>query len=139
VRFIETLRRSSPRQANQLRAVLLCIYPQALGLFGKLTAQISLRFLIAYPTPREALALSYSGFSAFCQDHRYSRPSLISRRYAHLMKPTPKAHPAAVQAYRDQIRILAELLLPQPRNQFSVPFNEGVSCTAVSLLNILCK
>ena len=115
VRFIETLRRSTNRQVNQLRAVLLRIYPQALGLFGKLTAQISLQFLIAYPTPEEALALSYSDFSAFCQDHRYSRPSLISRRYTHLMEPTPKAHPAAVDAYRDQVRALAELLLSQVR------------------------
>jgi transposase len=115
VRLIETLRRSSQRQANQLRAVLLRIYPQALGLFGKLTTQISLQFLIAYPTPEEALALSSSDFEAFCRAHRYTRPSLISRRYAHIMEPAPKAHPAAVQAYRDQVRVLAELLLPQVR------------------------
>ena len=37
----------------------------------------------------------------------------ISRRYAHLMDPAPQANPIAVAAYRDQIRILAELLLPQ--------------------------
>ena len=49
VRFIETLRRSTNRLANQLRAVLLRIYPQALGLFGKLTAQISLQFPMADP------------------------------------------------------------------------------------------
>jgi transposase len=113
VRLIEMLRRSIHRQSNQLRAVLLRIYPQALGLFGKLTAQISLHFLLTYPTPQEALALSKSEFEAFCRSHRYCQAGLISRRYAQLMAPRPEASPSAVQAYRDLVRILAELLLPQ--------------------------
>ena len=119
VRLIEVLRRSIQRQSNQLRAVLLRIYPQALGLFNKLTTQINLHFLMTYPTAQEALALSKCDFEAFCRKHRYCRTGLISRRYAQLMAPAPKANPSAVQAYRDQVRILAELLLPQVqrRNQ----------------------
>jgi transposase len=119
VRLIEILRRSIQRQSNQLRAVLLRIYPQALGLFGKLTTQINLHFLMTYPTAQEALALSKSEFEAFCRKHRYCRAGLISRRYAHLMAPAPEANPYAVQAYHDQVRVLAELLLPQVqrRNQ----------------------
>jgi len=113
VRFIETLRRSIQRQENQLRAVLFRTYPRALGLFGKLKAQISLQFLIAYPTAREAQALSLEEFEAFCQEHHYTRTDLISRRYAHSIEPAPEADPAAVVAYRDQVRFLAELLLPQ--------------------------
>jgi transposase len=115
VRLIEALRRSIHRQSNQLRAVLLRIYPQALELFGKLTAQITLHFLIAYPTPKEAMALTRSEFETFCRNHRYCRTSLISRRYAHLQVPAPAANPAAVQAYHDQVRGLAQLLLPQIR------------------------
>ncbi len=113
VRFIDLLRRSIQRQTNQLRAVLFRVYPQALGLFGKLTAQINLHFLMAYPTAQEAQALTRPAFEAFCREHRYGRANLISRRYAHLMDPAPEANPIAVTAYRDQIRILAELLLPQ--------------------------
>lgn len=122
VRLIEVLRRSIQRQSNQLRAVLLRIYPQALGLFGKLTAQINLHFLMAYPTAQEALVLSKSEFEAFCRNHRYCRTGLISRRYAQLMAPAPEANPSAVKAYRDQVRILAELLLPQVRRR-----NEALS------------
>jgi transposase len=113
VRFIEILRRSIQRQSNQLRAVLFRVYPQALGLFGKLTTQINLHFLMACPTAQEAQSLTRAEFEAFCREHRYCRSDLISRRYAHLMEPAPEANPIAVAAYRDQIRTLAELLLPQ--------------------------
>ena len=111
VRLIEVLRRSIQRQTNQLRALLFRTYPQALSLFGKLTAQINLHFLMAYPTAQEAQALSRDSFEGFCRSHRYGRTDLISRRYAHLMEPAPQASPIAVAAYRDPIRILAELTL----------------------------
>jgi transposase len=88
-----------------------------LELFGKLTAQISLHFLMTYPTAQEALALSRSEFEAFCRNHRYCQAGLISRRYAQMMSPAPEANPSAVEAYRDQVRILAELLLPQVRHR----------------------
>jgi hypothetical protein len=115
VRLIEALRRSIHRQSGQLRAVLLRIYPQALELFGTLTAQITLHFLMAYPTPQQALALTRSEFEAFCRNHRYCQTNLISRRYAHLQAAAPAANPAAVRAYQDQVRGLAQLLLPQVR------------------------
>ncbi len=117
VRLVEILRRSIQRQSNQLRAVLLRIYPQALGLFGDLKAQISLHFLEAYPTPQQALRLTQPQFDAFCRGHRYCRSDLISRRYTHLQEPAAKANPAAVKAYQDQVRILAGLLLPQVRRR----------------------
>lgn len=113
IRLIETLRRSIQLQENQLRAVLFSFYPQALGLFGKLTAQINLKFLITYPTAQEAQALSLKEFDVFCREHRYSRTDLISLLYVHLIEPAPEADPSAALAYRDQVRILAELLLPQ--------------------------
>lgn len=113
VRLIETLRRSIQRQENQLRAVLLRTYPRALDLFGKLMAQISLQFLVAYPSAQESRSLSLSEFEVFCRKHHYTRSDLIPRRYAHLIEPAPEANPAAVVAYRGQVRVLAELLLPQ--------------------------
>jgi transposase len=125
VRLIDLLRRSIQRQSNQLRAVLFRVYPQALGLFSKLTSQISLHFLIVYPSPQEAQALTHTAFENFCREHRYGRAGLISRRYAQLMDPAPEANPAAVAAYRDQIRILAQLLLPQVLQR-----TDALSCLA---------
>jgi hypothetical protein len=113
VRLLETLRRSIQRQENQLRDVLCRVYPQALDLFSELTVQISLQFLIAYPSVQEAQALSFKAFDAFCREQHYSRPDLISRRYAHLTEPTLKANPVVVEAYRDHVAILADLILPQ--------------------------
>jgi transposase len=115
LRLIEALRNSIQRQCNQLRAVLQRTYPQALGLFGDLKAQISLQFLITHPTAQEAQALSRQAFAAFCREHHYKRTDLLPKRYAHLQEPAPRADPAIAQSYRDHVRILAEVLLPQVR------------------------
>jgi transposase len=117
VRLIETLRRSIQRQRSQLRAVLLRTFPQALDLFGKLTAQITLRFLFDFPTAQQAQALSLQAFTNWCKDQRYSRPDLISRRFVHLQEPALQANPTITQAYRVQVRILASVLLPQVRHR----------------------
>jgi len=115
VRLIETLRRSIVRQESQLRALLLRVYPTALDLFGELTAQITLQFLSAYPGAAQAQALTLSAFQAFCREQRYTRSDLIAQRYAHLIEPLPLAAPAVVQAHQEQIRVLAQVLLPQVR------------------------
>ena len=113
VRLIELLRCSIQRQENQLGAVLLRIYPQALGLFDKLSSQISLHFLAAYPTARKATALSLEDFREFCTAHHYTHPSYIPIRYAHLIEPAPAANKDVIQAYQGHVSTLAELLLPQ--------------------------
>jgi transposase len=117
VRLIENLRRSIQRQENQLRALVLRVYPQALGLFNELKAQISLQFLIAHPTAQEAQSLSLEQFGAFCREHHYTRTDLIPQRYAHLIEPAPEAIPADALAHRDQIAVLAEVLLLQVRKR----------------------
>jgi transposase len=113
MRLVEQLRRAIHRQHNQLRAILLRTYPQAVELFSALTAQISLQFLLAYPTAQAATALSLDEFRAFCQRHQYTHPQRIAQRYAHLIAPAPTAHPATVSAYQEQVPIWAELLLLQ--------------------------
>jgi len=113
MRFVEQLRRAIHRQHNQLRAVLLRTYPQAVGLFSTLTTQISLQFLQVYPTAQAAAALTLDEFRAFCQQQHYSHPQRIAQRYAHLIAPAPTAQPATVVAYQEQIPIWAELLLLQ--------------------------
>jgi transposase len=113
VRLVETLRRSIQRQSNQLRATLVRVNPLALDLFGKLTSQIALQFLIAYPTAQEAQTLTREAFIAFCRQHGYTRSDLLPRRYAQLTEPVPVADPAVAQAYRNQVCVLAQVLLPQ--------------------------
>jgi len=113
VRLIEILRRSIQRQSNQLRAVLFRTYPQAVGLFSDLTSQITLEFLLAYPTAQDAQTLSREAFEAFLRQHGYTRSDLIPLRYARLVEPFPTANPAVVQAYQGQVRALAQVLLPQ--------------------------
>jgi hypothetical protein len=75
VRLVDLRRRSIQRQSNQLRAVLFRVYPQALGLFGTLTAQINLHFLMAYPTAQEAQALTQPAFEFFWREHLMAAPT----------------------------------------------------------------
>jgi transposase len=117
VRLIEVLRRSIQRQESQLRASLLRVFPQAIELFGSLTAQITLEFLMAYPTAQEAQRLSAHAFKDFCRTQHYPRPDLVPQRYAHLLQPAPCANPAVVEAYRSHVSILADLLLRQVRQR----------------------
>jgi transposase len=91
--------------------------PGHLDLFGKLTAQISLQLLIAYPTAKEAQALTLDAFTAFCRQYHYTRPTLIPQRYDHLTAEAPEADAAITAAYRDQICTLAEVLLLQVRHR----------------------
>lgn len=113
VRLIELLRRSIQRQTNQLRAVLLRTYPQAVGWFSDLTTQILLEFLAAYPTATTAQSLSLDTFQTFMRDHGYKRSDLIAQRYAALHEAAPTAPAAVVQAYQSQVQSLAQVLLPQ--------------------------
>jgi len=115
VRLVETLRRTIHRQCSQLRATLSRVHPLALNLFGELTSQITLHFLIAYPTAQEAQTLTREAFIAFCQEHGYKRTDLLPRRCAQLTEPALTADPAVAQAYRNQIQVLAQLLLSQVR------------------------
>jgi hypothetical protein len=110
---IESLRRSIHRQAAQLRAALLRVYPTALGLFSDLVAPISLHFLHQYPTAAQGRALRLGDFRSFCQAHGYKRSDYLSVHYAHLTQPAPRASAAAVAAYEDHIRGWAEVLLSQ--------------------------
>ena len=107
VRLIEILRRSIQRQSNQLRAVLFRTYPQAVGLFSDLTGQITLEFLLAYPTAPDAQTLSREAFEAILRQHGYTRSNLIPLRYARLVEPFPTANPAVVQADPGHVRALA--------------------------------
>ena len=110
--LIEALRKDINRWSNRLQAVLQRVYPQPLGLFGKLTAQISLHFLIEYPTPQAVQELSYEDWVCFCRHYGYPARTRLPQLYAHLQSPRPKPDPAALLAYQEEIPFLARTLLP---------------------------
>jgi transposase len=72
---------------------------------------------VAYPTAQEAQGLSREAFETFCHQHGYLRKDWIALRYAQLQEPVPAAAPAMVQAYRDTVQTLAQVLLPQVRHR----------------------
>jgi transposase len=117
VRLIELLRRSIQRQTNQLRAVLLRVFPQAVNLFSDLTTQISLEFLSAYPTPHATPSLDLEAFRTFLREHGYTQTQFIAQRYAMLQAPALKAPDRVVSAYQNQVQTLALILLPQVRQR----------------------
>ncbi len=109
--LVDALTQSITRYSNRLHAVLQRYYPQVLGLFCNLQTQIGLQFLIAYPTPDHARALSYSQLAHFCHSHSYTQPARLPELYAHLHRPALAPDPTIVLAYRDETIFLAQLLL----------------------------
>ena len=111
ISLIDALTQAITRHSNRLHAVLQRYYPNALGMFGDLQTQIGLRFLIAYPIPEAAQALSYTEFAQFCCLQGYTHPALIPDRFAALRRKCLTPDPLVVQAYQDETVFLAELLL----------------------------
>ena len=105
------LSRNCTRWSNRLRAVLLRYYPAGLAVFGNLTSQITLRFLITYSTPPAATALTWTEFETFAQQHGYSHPKQLPPYFARLKHPYPEASPDTLLAYQDEAVLLAQTLL----------------------------
>ena len=110
VSFLRYLTQSVQRTRQRLRAVLTRYYPAALNLFGSLTAQVTLRFLSQYPTPQAMSQLSYAQFSDFATEHGYQR-RWWPKQYARMQQSYPTACPAVVQAYHEEMGLLAQQLL----------------------------
>lgn len=115
--FIDDLTETITRFSNRLRAQLLRYFPSALNLFSDLTTQITLHFLIAYPTPQAARALTYDQFVAFCRSHAYSHPQDMPKNYACLHQPTLRPDPAMEAAYQKVVPFLARQLLSAVRRK----------------------
>jgi transposase len=111
VRFINDLTRQIVARTNRLRAVLLRYYPAALNVFSALTGQVTLRFLLAYPTPAEAKALSWTEFEAFALAAGYPQPKKLSDCYIRLQQLQLEASAETVLIYQNQVPFLAKELL----------------------------
>ena len=115
VSLINHLTRSLVARTNRLRAVLLRYYPAALEVFGGLSSQISLQFLLIYHTPQAAADLTWPEFEAFARQHRYPRPKNLPKCFARLQCPQPEASPETILVYQDEVPLLASTLLTNLR------------------------
>lgn len=118
VRWILELGRQVVRLSNELRSVLLRYYPAALEVFSSgLTSQIAPEFLLAYPDPVRAGALSLAEFTAFAKTHRYPQPERLGGCYARLQANYPPTPPEVTLLYRSQAQQLAHFLLETTRTR----------------------
>lgn len=111
VGLVAELTRETTRLSNRLRAVLLRYYPAAVPLFSKLTTQIALHFIVAYPTPAAAAALEWPQFAAFGQTHGYRARLDLQAAFARLQQPTPAPDSVTVTVCQPTAVCLAHLLL----------------------------
>jgi transposase len=111
VRWLLELQRQVVRLSNQLRAVLLRYYPAALAVFATgLTSQIASEFVLAYPDPERARALSQAEFIRFAKAHRYSHHHRLGACYARLQANYPPTSPELTRLYSSPAQQLAHLL-----------------------------
>ena len=112
VRLIRWLDKHIKRFGNQLRTLLLRYYPQAVGLFSDSTCPTYLEFLISYPSPRDAQALSFEEFTRFCREHHFTQRRKWSEMYLRLQGQFLEVEPGLMEIYAGQVRTMASLLLP---------------------------
>ena len=117
--LVAFLGRQIVARSNRLRACLLRYYPAALDVFSSITTQIALEFILAYPTPQAASALSFEAFAAFAAEHGYRRPKGLPVCFARLQGGQPEATPDTVLAYQDEAPLLAARLLDDLRAKAS--------------------
>ena len=111
VGVIQDLTKQMVARSNRLRAVLLRYYPVALTVFSKLTGLVALRFLLAYPTPAAAAALSWEEFEAFALGAGYPNRKKLGDCYVRLQQLQLEASPETVLIYQHQVPLLAQELL----------------------------
>jgi transposase len=110
VKLVSHLTRNIVRFGNQLRDLLWRYYPIAADLFYSLDRYIALEFILAFPTPQAAKALTQADFTLFCRTHNYRRSDFIARRYAQLSSAQTYASPEIAMACAYQAQTLARIL-----------------------------
>lgn len=111
VSAIDFLTTEMVRVQNRLRDTLERYYPQATILFSKLDTRISLEFIMLYPNPESAKALTLEEFRSFCKANRYPKPKRIAEIYGRLYADFPKSNPSTVLIFQDEVVSLAEMLV----------------------------
>src|SRR6266545_878273 len=99
------------RLSNRLYAVLMRYYPAGLTIFSGLQTQIALQFLLAYPTPTAADALTFEQFKAFATEQRYPHPQKLAAAFARLKEAHPVSAAQTITVFEAEMQQLAHLLL----------------------------
>jgi transposase len=137
---------------NQLRAIVLAYHPAVLHLFSSLDRDITLAFLLDYPTPAAAGRVGTARMAGFCARHGYSgRTSaevLVDRLRPHLLSAAPgtvagKAYTAMLfidqlemlnQQVRSITKHISERLTAHPDAQIFLSFPGMGTVTAATML-----
>jgi transposase len=104
------------RIVNRLTSCLKDYYPQALGLFSRLDAQISMVFLRNYPDPADLKSLTKKQFLAFLKKHRYPCPDRVDALCAAVTAQAPMADPVIARAGRMRMLALLDQLVALQRH-----------------------
>lgn len=110
ISLIDYLNKEIWQLGNRLRAALLRYYPTALEIFSSLDSPISLDWIIHYPTPAAAQAVSYLDFQAFLRAHHHNRTKKWAACYARLQAVQVQAAEEIVQVYAKEAVLLAQLM-----------------------------
>jgi len=109
VSLIHYLTKQVVRTSLRLRSVLMRYYPAGLALFGGLTRQITLAFLLEYSRPEAAAGLSYEDFAAFMAGRGYPYRQW-PKQFARLQRPQPIASAETVDVFAAEMVLLARQL-----------------------------
>jgi hypothetical protein len=112
--LIDDLTASIVQYSNRLQANLQRYFPQVLQAFRKVTADICLQLLIAYPTPEAVVQLTYEGLAAFCRQHH------LPHYFACLQQEAPHSDSTTQTVYEAQTPVLAQLLWQLTRQKKQV-------------------
>lgn len=104
------------RIVNRLTSCLKDYYPQALGLFSRLDAQISMSFLRNYPDPAHLKSLTKKQFLAFLKKHRYPCPDRVDALWTAVTAHALTADPVIARAGRMRMLALLDQLLALQRH-----------------------
>jgi transposase len=109
----DSLIRMQTRLVNQLTACLKAYYPVALELFAKLQQKSTLLFLRAYPTPREAMAVSSEQIKEVLRQAKHPNPTAVARSiFERLHQPHLQADAVTTRSKSRLTLVLVSQLLP---------------------------
>jgi transposase len=110
VRFAQQLGREAVQAGNRLRSILLRYYPAALDAFPHLDSVVFLAFLQAYPTLRQAQALSFEQLKVFLREHHHTQSRSWPTIYAGLHSDHPSSDSDLDAAYAPLAQAQAKIL-----------------------------
>jgi transposase len=111
VGLVSHLTQTAVRLSNRLYAVLMRYYPAGLNVFSGLQTQIALQFLLAYPTPTAAAALTFEQFKAFATEQHYPHPQKLAAAFTRLKQAHPVSTAQTISVFEAEMQQLARLLV----------------------------